>query len=81
MIDAMINDGDIVVMKTGEVLVPSGYPIPETAALEIAAGAPPGRRCIRVLNEGSGLTNMAWFVVGSRPEVLEAEPNSDAAKP
>src|SRR5687768_83093 len=30
--------GDIVVMKTGEVLVPSGYPIPETAALEIAAG-------------------------------------------
>ena len=30
--------GDIVVMKTGEVLVPSGMPIPETAALEIAAG-------------------------------------------
>jgi DNA-directed RNA polymerase subunit beta len=30
--------GDIVVLKTGEVLVPSGYPIPETAALEIAAG-------------------------------------------
>ena len=30
--------GDIVVLKTGEVLVPSGTPIPETAALEIAAG-------------------------------------------
>ncbi len=30
--------GDIIVMKTGEVLVPSGMPIPETAALEIAAG-------------------------------------------
>jgi DNA-directed RNA polymerase subunit beta len=29
--------GDIVVLKTGEVLVPSGLPIPETAALEIAA--------------------------------------------
>ena len=30
--------GDIVVLKTGEVLVPSGFPIPETAALEISAG-------------------------------------------
>ena len=30
--------GDIVVLKTGEVLVPSGMPIPETAALEIAGG-------------------------------------------
>ncbi len=30
--------GDIVVLKTGEVLVPSGHPIPETAALEIAGG-------------------------------------------
>ena len=29
--------GDIVVLKTGEVLVPSGMPIPETAAGEIAA--------------------------------------------
>jgi len=29
--------GDIVALKTGEVLVPSGMPIPETAALEIAA--------------------------------------------
>ena len=30
--------GDIVVLKTGEVLVPSATPIPETAALEISAG-------------------------------------------
>jgi DNA-directed RNA polymerase subunit beta len=30
--------GDIIVLKTGEVLVPSGMPIPETAAIEIAAG-------------------------------------------
>ena len=51
------------------------------ATLEIAPDAPPGRRCVRVLNEGSGLTNMAWFVVGSLPEVIEAEPNNDAAKP
>jgi DNA-directed RNA polymerase subunit beta len=29
--------GDIVVLKTGEVLVPSGMPIPETAAQEIAS--------------------------------------------
>jgi DNA-directed RNA polymerase subunit beta len=29
--------GDIVVLKTGEVLVHSGHPIPETTALEIAA--------------------------------------------
>ena len=51
------------------------------ATLEIAPDAPPGRRCIRVLNEGSGLTNMAWFVVGSLPEVIESEPNNEAAKP
>ena len=30
--------GDIVVLKTGEVLVPSGHPISEAAAQEIAAG-------------------------------------------
>ncbi|MBL8857856.1 MAG: DNA-directed RNA polymerase subunit beta [Planctomycetes bacterium] len=29
--------GDIVVLKTGEVLVPSGMPIPETAAQEVAS--------------------------------------------
>ena len=37
-ITGRIAVGDIVVLKTGEVLVNSGYPIPETAALEIAAG-------------------------------------------
>ena len=51
------------------------------ATLEIAADAPPGRRCVRVLNVGSGLTNMAWFVVGSLSEVIEAEPNNDVEKP
>jgi DNA-directed RNA polymerase subunit beta len=30
--------GDVLVLKTGEVLVPSGHPIPEALALEIAAG-------------------------------------------
>ena len=37
LITDKIAVGDIVVMKTGEVLVGSGLPIPETAALEIAA--------------------------------------------
>jgi DNA-directed RNA polymerase subunit beta len=30
--------GEVLVLKTGEVLVPSGHPIPEAMALEIAAG-------------------------------------------
>lgn len=51
------------------------------ATLEISADAPPGRRCVRVLSAGSGLTNMAWFVVGSLPEIVESEPNNDATKP
>jgi len=37
LITDKIAVGDIVVLKTGEVLVHSGTPIPETAALEIAA--------------------------------------------
>jgi DNA-directed RNA polymerase subunit beta len=37
LITDKIAVGDIVVMKTGEVLVGSGLPIPETAALEIAS--------------------------------------------
>ena len=37
LITDRIAVGDIVALKTGEVLVPSGMPIPETAALEIAA--------------------------------------------
>ena len=48
--------------------------------LEIAADAPPGRRWLRVVNERSGLTNFAHFVVGRLPETLEVEPNNDLAK-
>jgi hypothetical protein len=51
------------------------------ATLDIAADAPLGRRRLRVLNEKSGLTNFAYFVVGSLPEQLEIEPNNDVAKP
>lgn len=50
------------------------------ALLEIAADAPPGRRLLRVLNERSGLTNFAQFVVSSLPEQQETEPNNDVAK-
>ncbi|MFM9960190.1 MAG: PPC domain-containing protein [Planctomycetaceae bacterium] len=48
--------------------------------LEIAADAPPGRRWLRVLNDRSGLTNFAHFVVGRLPESLEVEPNNELAK-
>lgn len=51
------------------------------ATLDIATDAPLGRRCLRVLNERSGLTNFAYFVVGSLPELIEVEPNNDTAKP
>ena len=51
------------------------------ATIDIAADAPLGRRQLRVLSEKSGLTNFAYFVVGSLPEELEAEPNGDVAKP
>ena len=51
------------------------------ATLDIAADAPLGRRWLRVLNERSGLTNFAYFVVGSLPEQIEVEPNNDTAKP
>ena len=46
------------------------------ATLDIAPDAAPGRRFVRVLNERSGLTNCATFVVGRLPEQLEAEPNN-----
>jgi hypothetical protein len=49
------------------------------ATLEIASDAKPGRRWLRVLNERSGLTNYAQFVVGNLPEHLEKEPNNDLA--
>ena len=48
--------------------------------LEIAADAPLGRRWLRVVNERSGLTNFAHFVVGRLPESLEVEPNNELAK-
>ncbi len=51
------------------------------ATLDIAANAPLGRRWLRVLNERSGLTNFAYFVVGSLPERIEVEPNNDTSKP
>ena len=51
------------------------------ATIEIAADAPLGRRQVRVLNEKSGLTNFAYFVVGDLTEIIEAEPNGDVAKP
>ena len=51
------------------------------ATLDIAADAPLGRRWLRVLNERSGLTNFAYFVVGSLPEQIEIEPNNDTVKP
>lgn len=48
--------------------------------IEIAADAPPGRRWLRIVNERSGLTNFAHFVVGRLPETLEVEPNNELAK-
>ncbi len=49
------------------------------ATLEIAADAPLGRRWLRVLNERVGLTNFAYFVVGSLPEHVEVERNNTTA--
>lgn len=51
------------------------------ATFIIAPDAAPGRRCVRVLNERSGLTNMLYFSVGRLPETLEIEPNNDLATP
>lgn len=48
--------------------------------LEIAADASPGRRWLRIVNDRSGLTNFAQFVVGRLPEMLEVEPNNELAK-
>ncbi|MBI5761303.1 MAG: PPC domain-containing protein [Planctomycetales bacterium] len=49
------------------------------ATFVIAADAVPGRRCVRVLNERSGLTNMLYFTVGRLAERNETEPNSETA--
>lgn len=50
-----------------------------TATFVIAPDAVPGRRCVRVLSERSGLTNMLYFTVGRLPEAVEKEPNNDPA--
>lgn len=50
------------------------------AQLEIAADAAPGRRWLRVLNERSGLTNYAHFVISRLPEVIEKEPNNELSQ-
>ena len=50
------------------------------AQVQIAADAPPGRRWLRVLNERSGLTNYAHFVIGRLPEWIEKEPNNELSK-
>ena len=49
------------------------------ATLTIAADAPPGRRFLRVLGGGSGLTSFRYFFVGRLPEQLEKEPNNTPA--
>lgn len=48
--------------------------------LEIAADAPAGRRWLRIVNDRSGLTNFAHFVVGRLPETFEVEPNNELSK-
>lgn len=50
------------------------------AELVIATDALPGRRAVRVVSEQSGLTNLAWFIVGKLPERVEMEPNSISAQ-
>lgn len=50
------------------------------AELTVAPEAPPGRRMIRVRNAQSGLTNFCYFLVGTLPEVLEAEKNDEPAR-
>ncbi|HVX63445.1 MAG TPA: PPC domain-containing protein [Pirellulales bacterium] len=49
------------------------------ATFKIAENALPGRRCVRVLSERSGLTNMIYFTVGRLPELTENETNDDPA--
>lgn len=50
------------------------------AQFVIAPDAPLGRRCVRVRNNRTGLTNMMYFVVGRHPEQMEQEPNNDPLK-
>jgi len=50
------------------------------ATFTVAPDAPPGRRMIRVVGGGSGLTCFRYFFVGRLPEVLENEPNDVPTK-
>ncbi|HEX6960344.1 MAG TPA: PPC domain-containing protein [Lacipirellula sp.] len=50
------------------------------ATLAIAAECEPGIHALRV-RTASGLTNLRTFHVGMLPEISEAEPNNDFAKP
>lgn len=49
-------------------------------AIDIAPGAQPGMRDLRVRNAG-GISNRARFVIGDVPEIPEAEPNSLKSAP
>jgi hypothetical protein len=49
-------------------------------AVEIAPGADPTVRELRVLNAG-GISNRFRFAIGDLPEMKEVEPNSDKAQP
>lgn len=51
-----------------------------TVRVSIPAAATTGRRELRLLGPG-GLSNPLVFMVGSLPEVLEAEPNDTPARP
>jgi hypothetical protein len=50
------------------------------ATLAIAADCQPGLHALRV-RTATGLTNLRTFHVGTQPEIVEAEPNNDFAKP
>ncbi|WP_435015625.1 PPC domain-containing protein [Tundrisphaera sp. TA3] len=50
-----------------------------TLTIRVAADAPPGVRWIRLYDE-EGATDLRPFLVGTLPEVAEAEPNNDPAR-
>lgn len=49
------------------------------AVFTVAADAVPGRRLVRVLGGGNGLTNYRYFFVGRLPEAVEKEENNSPA--
>ena len=65
--------GDIIVLKTGEVLVPSGMPIPETAALEIAAGD-----LAEVEAIDAGVEELDMLIINSLHEDPQVKSHEDA---